>query len=288
MSLDAIFDRDVQPALTAPPSDAPRLLVIGGLPGTRKSSLSTTIANQLGIHDAVILDGDDLDAVLPGFDAVARESGWDAASDRFAAARNYLYDRVLEHTRDRRQHLVCVGGFISGGFVSDYSARFPDRRQDVAYTAMHPALAQLGVMYRHHLNRRTPLPLLSRQQADRDRLRDLLEQPPGWDHVSAVHVVDSLSGRVAGSRGLRNGRWQPGTDLARLLDDISARPWDASTRETFHRWRAAVAGAAPGSGWAEHLASVDRLAATGGADDGQQPPYRARRGIRRAGGGHSR
>ncbi|MFK0294787.1 zeta toxin family protein [Streptomyces sp. NPDC090442] len=265
--LTTLFATEVRHTLTAPSQESPELLVLGGPQGSRKTSLRTTVPEQLGIHDPVIVDGDDFYSFLPEFDPYAREVGMLAAMKHFNPAVKELTRMTREHVRQHSQNVVLVGPYTAADFTRGILDNFPNHRRSLAYTAMHPALSQLGTMHRHHQATQpggigyAVLPSIELQSAIFTNTRTMLDTAQSWDSVSALYVVDPLNGRVAGSqeRG-PGGRWQPGPDIRAVLDQTRYQPWSEATRALYREWRA-EAETANGDRWVERLASVDQLAA---------------------------
>ena len=71
-----LFNDSIRPGLAGPPAsrDQPVYVGVGGPPGIGKSSAQAAIQRQLGLRDAYVLDGDDLLAHWPGFEAAQQRN----------------------------------------------------------------------------------------------------------------------------------------------------------------------------------------------------------------------
>ncbi|MFE3502972.1 zeta toxin family protein [Kitasatospora sp. NPDC059160] len=272
--IEAIWERDLRPTLTAPSQDDPRMVILGGPQGSRKTTMRTAVPQQLGIADPVVLDGDDVFAYLPGYARMAREDGMLAAMRHFSPVAGQLTERVRQHAIDHRQNIVLVGPHTgieyTSGVVQKFSAA--GYRCELAYTAMHPAMSELGVMHRYQEAIGPSgigyaiLPPLEMQATVYANVGPVLAAAKSWPGVEAIHVADPIAGRIADSqRRQADGGWPAQPDQQQVLEETRHQLWSAPTRELFDQWRAEAADGA-GDQWPERLASVDRKAAAQLAD----------------------
>jgi hypothetical protein len=260
-----LFANDVRPTLTASSQENPRLLILGGPQGSGKTTLRRVVAEQLALGDAVIYDGDDWYDFHPHYDGLAREHGGLEAMKQCGPDVRELTRMTLDHIRQNRQNLVLVGPYTAQELTFQRIQEFPDHRPEMAYIARHPALSQLGVVYRHH--RATGpdgvgysiLPSLDLQEKVFAGVPEIMAEAERRGAVEALHVVDR-SGVVFTKQRAPDGRWTPVTDIQEVVQSARHQPWSTEERDHFERQRAEVENTS-GDQWRERLESIDRLAA---------------------------
>ncbi|MGX1976863.1 zeta toxin family protein [Streptomyces kronopolitis] len=245
-------------SLTAPSKTQPRVLIFGGPQGSRKSTLLPVVAAQLGYRDAVKLDGDDLYALHPRFDGLVQERGAIEAMNLLRADVAPVRDMVLDHVRAARQDIVLVGPFTGQEFTFGEIEQFRGAgyQVEMAYTSLHPALSQLGVM-----DRQGVMPSIELQAMVFAGVPAILEEAERLGVVEAVHLANA-GGEIAFTRTRQEAdQAGPGdTAIRDTLHQLRYQPWTPEVREDFQRRRAAVE-TRDGPQWPERLASVDRHAA---------------------------
>ncbi|MGW2725083.1 zeta toxin family protein [Streptomyces sp. NPDC001492] len=263
--LRRIFERRVRPVIDRPAQEEPRILILGGTQGSRKTTLAPLVAQQLGMNDPVIFDGDTHYAFHPRFEELAREHGAPDARKSCLADVTELRRMMKEHIRDQRSHIVLVGPWTRFEFAATEVKFFAERgyAAEAAYTAMHPARSQLGVAHRHYRAEQTGT-LHHVFTTTPDFQKQAFANVPqaiedARQHVRAVHVVDT--GGVAYSTVRQtDGSWRPARDPREVVEEIRYRPWDAATRADFLSRRAAIEGVTE-TDWPERLRVIDELAA---------------------------
>ncbi|MFB7619452.1 zeta toxin family protein [Kitasatospora sp. NPDC056181] len=103
--IEAIWENDSRPTLTAPSQDNPRMMILGGPQGSRKTTMRTAVPEQLGLADPVVLDGDDVFAYLPRYAQMARKEGMLTAMRHFSPAAGELTERIRQHAIAHRQNI---------------------------------------------------------------------------------------------------------------------------------------------------------------------------------------
>lgn len=268
--IEEIFREDLRPGLARHTSrDAPRLILLGGPQGSRKTSLRPLVAEQLGAPDIVFYDGDDHYTFHPHYDDLARAHGVLEAARLCGPDTNYLRAMILNEVVTRRLDIMLIGPYTN----QDYTlARLSEFRAagysaELAYTALHPALSQVGVMDRHRKAVADGpgysfLVSMELQQLVLDGVPAIMTVVEDRKLAAALHVVDA--GGIAFTKRLNEtGVWVPARPVRDVVEETRQQPWDVATRQGFVERRAAVAqpvGESPEQ-WGQRLARVDELAA---------------------------
>ncbi|MFD7778848.1 zeta toxin family protein [Streptomyces sp. NPDC059753] len=149
--LDQVYNDAVRPILDRPSHDNPRLLILGGPQGSGKTSTLPTIQRQRGMTGAVRIDGDDIMAVVPGFEETARGHGGIEAHRQSNASFQILMRRLLQDAREARIDVILVGPYThaEGTRAVIEPFRSDGYSVEMAYMGEHPATSELGVMHRH-------------------------------------------------------------------------------------------------------------------------------------------
>jgi zeta toxin len=258
--LRTILRDDVLPALSLERSDAPRFVILGGPQGSRKTSLKPVVAEQLGMGHALHLEGDDLLHFHPHYEGLVEETGSTfEAAKRTSGDHEFLYKETLAAIRDLSADVMVVGPYTGVDFTMERIGEFREAnyRVEMAYTALHPALSQLGVMHRG-----TDGGMLVSLELQQRTIRNTPVVMAEAERRGVVHALHAVAAEgVAFSKHLQaDGTWSTERSIAAAIEEIRARPWDQPTKADFVSRRAAVE---EGSGpeWSERLASIDRLAA---------------------------
>lgn len=269
--VEEIFREDVRPGLARHASrDSPRVIVLGGPQGSRKTSLRTLVAEQLGVPDIVLYDGDDHYAFHPHYDGLARAHGVLEAARLCGPDADYLRAMIRAEVITRRLDIMLIGPYTAEEYtlarLSEYQA--DGYSAELAYTALHPALSQVGVMDRHRkaMGDGGPgysfLVSMELQQLVLDGVPAIMTVVEERKLAAALHVVDA--GGIAFSKRLNAaGVWVPARPVRDVVEETRQQPWDVATRQGFVERRAAVAqpvGESPEQ-WGQRLARVDELAA---------------------------
>lgn len=262
----SIIREEFLPLLASDPSENPRFVVLGGPQGSRKTTLKPVVAEQLGMHGALLLEGDDLYAFHPRYEALVDELGGTfQAAKRLSADIEFMYTETLAGVRERRADIMVVGPYTGLDFTLARIAEFKesDYRIELAYTALHPALSQLGVMHRHMqtVESGAGAGMLVSLELQEQIIRDtpaVMAEIERRGAADALHVVGS-EGVVFSKHLQESGMWVPARSIAEAVEETRARPWDRDVRADFARRRATVE-KGHGDDWMPRLRSVDRLA----------------------------
>ncbi|MEU1132636.1 zeta toxin family protein [Streptomyces sp. NPDC005900] len=259
--LRALVHEEILPALGAAPSDRPRYVVLGGPQGSRKTTLAPLVAEQLGMSQAVRLEGDDLLSFHPHHDGLVQRTGSTfEATKMIASDHEFLYLETVTQLRKMRADVMAVGPYARADFAIPRLAEFRDAgyRTEFATTALHPALTELGVLHRHIQGHGmlAPLDLQKRITALMPQTMTEIERIGAAD---ALHVVGATGVTFSKDRQ-GDGSWVPRTPIAEAIETTRSVPWSHQVRADFMRRRQEVQHGR-GEGWSERLASVDRLAA---------------------------
>ncbi|MFE3601341.1 zeta toxin family protein [Streptomyces sp. NPDC059142] len=265
-----IFQQDVLPGLTRLPGQkSPRMVLLGGPQGSRKTTLRPLVAAQLGLSDAVFYDGDDHYTYHPHHDALAREHGVLEASRLCGPDIEVLRTAILTEVHARGLNVMLIGPYTNEEYTLGRVAEFRAEgySTEMAYTALHPALSQVGVMDRHRWAMSDGpgysfLVSLELQQLVLDGVPSIMTEVEQRGLADALHLVDA--GGVAFSKHLgADGTWTPSRPAREAVAEIRHQPWDPATRQDFLERRAAVAVPVGESAedWGKRLVRVDELAA---------------------------
>lgn len=264
--LDEVYKDAVRPLLAKPTQENPRLLILGGPQGSGKSTTLPVVERQLGMTQAVRLDGDDIMALHPHFEGIARGRGGLEAARRVGPDYSVVVARMLRDVRMSRQDLILIGPYTHMEATLQRIAPFRETgyRVGMAYMAVHPAVSQLGVVHRHHQAMRDGIGYsllipLELQQRVFENTPTILERAQTLGVTDAVHVVDR-TGIVASTERQADGTWRPALDIPDVVHATRMRPWEPDVREAFRRRRADVE-QTTGEQWRERLSSIDALAA---------------------------
>lgn len=286
--LAEIFREDVQPGLARHASqDAPRMIIFGGPQGSRKTTLRPLVAEQLGMTDVVFFDGDDHYGFHPHYDGLAREHGVLEAARLCGPDIEVLRAKILDEVRTRRLNVMFIGPYTNEEYTLKRVALFrgDGYGTDLAYTALHQALSQVGVMDRHRQALADGpgysfLVSLELQQQVFDGVPVIMTAVEERGLADGLHVVDASGLVFSKSRGA-DGVWVPSRPAREVVEETRRQPWDAATRQDFLRRRAAVATPAGESAedWGKRLARVDELASPmlAPASPGRRPSTQAAR-----------
>ncbi|MCY9786048.1 zeta toxin family protein [Nocardiopsis sp. EMB25] len=188
--LEVLFDLALRSRLTGTARERPRALLIGGQPGSGKSTLQRLLLPVLP-EGTVSYDGDDLLRLAPDYE-------WAMTADDRVASRTLsrqiagLHQLAMEHVRERRVDVVCshplgradwaaawVEGFRSAGY-----------RVEVAFVATHSSNSAFGIVDRHERSRRDQG--FGRWITPEDHDRFYLGVPNSIEFLETHRLVDSL------------------------------------------------------------------------------------------------
>ncbi|GAA5207629.1 zeta toxin family protein [Streptomyces thinghirensis] len=270
--ISEIIREDVLPPLAGvSPQATPRMVVLGGPQGSRKTTLRPVVAEQLGLgEDVVYFDGDDHNDFHPLYDQLAREHGAPEAARLIREDNEVIRAAILNEVRTRRLSIMFVGPYTNQDYTLGRLAEFrrDGYRTEAAFTALHPAQSQLATMDRH-LTALTDGPgysfLVSPELLELviTNVPVVMTRIEAEQAADALHVVDA--GGIAFSKQLgADGMWVPNRPAADVVEETRLRPWDQSVTADFLRRRDRAETAPAGEDpqlWAARLARVDELAA---------------------------
>ncbi|OLT29725.1 toxin [Nocardiopsis sp. CNR-923] len=188
--LEALFDLALRSRLSGRSRERPRVLLLGGQPGSGKSTLQRLLLPVLP-EGTVGYDGDDLLRLAPDYEWAM------SADDRVASGSlgrrvGGLHQLAMEHVRQGRVDVVCshplgradwaaawVEGFRSAGY-----------RVEVAFVATHSSNSAFGIVDRHARARRDQG--FGRWITPRDHDRSYLGVPNTVEFLETHRLVDSL------------------------------------------------------------------------------------------------
>lgn len=147
--LDALFDLALRDRLTGPARERPRLLLLGGQPGSGKSTLQRLVLPFLP-EGTVSYDGDDLLRLAPDYE-------WAMAADDRAASASLgrqvggLHGLAMAHMRAGRVDAVCSHPLGRADWAASWVEGFRDAgyRVEVALVATHSSNSRFAIADRY-------------------------------------------------------------------------------------------------------------------------------------------
>ncbi|WP_031057798.1 zeta toxin family protein [Streptomyces sp. NRRL F-5702] len=245
------------------------MALLGGPQGSRKSTLRSLVAEQMGLADVVFFDADDHYAFHTHYDGLAREHGTLEAARRCSTDVEVLRTAILDEVLARRTNIMFVGPYTNQELTLGRVASFRDEGYgtEMAYTALHPALTHVGVMDRHRWALSDGpaysfLVSLDLQQAITDGVPAIMTVVEERGLADALHVVGAR-GIAFSKRLVPGGTWEPARPCSEVVEETRNQLWDSATRQDFLWRRTAVATPVGESAaeWSARLARVDELAA---------------------------
>lgn len=147
--LDALFDLALRDRLTGPARERPRLLLLGGQPGSGKSTLQRLVLPFLP-KGTVSYDGDDLLRLAPDYEW-AMTADDRAASAPLARQVGGLHGLAMAHLRAGRVDAVCSHPLGRADWAASWVEGFRDAgyRVEVAFVATHSSNSRFAIADRH-------------------------------------------------------------------------------------------------------------------------------------------
>ncbi|CAL9521408.1 hypothetical protein SUDANB121_03862 [Nocardiopsis dassonvillei] len=148
-----LFDLGLRDRLTGTPREHPRLLLLGGQPGSGKSTLQRLLPPVLP-EGTVCYDGDDLMRLSPDYErAMSRDDR--AASHAVAAQVGVLHVPAMEHIRAGRSDAVCSHPLGRADWAAEWVRGFREEgyRVEVAFLAVHASASRFAILDRYHRSR---------------------------------------------------------------------------------------------------------------------------------------
>jgi hypothetical protein len=244
--LQHIFDTQIAPALTGTPSDTPTLVLIGGQPGSGKTTIQSAVVAHLGRDQAVPLDGDDLLDFHPGYRRLTREDDL-SASLLVDDASGRWWTMAVEHIRRERLDVVITVPFGNADWAGDRMLDFRNAgyRVEVAFVALHEARSLLSVVDRYQRERDTNG--AGRWVKPENHDRAYAGVLATADRVDAERLADTvLVVRRGGDVLYTNHRtadgWERPPGIRQAVEVERARPWTTAETTDFRDRAAALAG----------------------------------------------
>ncbi|WP_160050015.1 MULTISPECIES: zeta toxin family protein [unclassified Nocardiopsis] len=209
--LAELFDLALRERLTGAAREEPRLLLLGGQPGSGKSTLQRLLPPVLP-EGTVSYDGDDLLRLAPDYEwAMAADDR--AASASLARQVGGLHGLAMEHVRAGRADVVCSHPLGRADWAASWVEGFRDAgyRVEVAFVATHTSNSRFAVADRYArarahqgFGRWTP-------ESDHDRF--YLGLPNTVEFLETHQLADSVyvlsrDGEVLYANHLEVGAWR--------------------------------------------------------------------------------
>ncbi|TLQ38942.1 zeta toxin family protein [Streptomyces marianii] len=262
-----LFERDVRPDLTASPQEQPTVLFLGGEMGSGKTTARGLVAQQLGLQDAVLIEGDEYFDFHPDYHGLVREFGEISAAMRLCRPDvEALRELTRQYARENRLNVVIIGPLGLPAYVEPYITAFreADYRVELAYMATHPALCELSVVGRHFDGLRDfgvleILPDRHIVENVRSGVVEMLHIAEERGLADALHVITRQGVAFSKERDARDG-WQPQTPIREAFEARRSQPWDQETK-AFYVERRVQLESSPRTEWGDRLARTDQAAA---------------------------
>ncbi|WP_017572445.1 zeta toxin family protein [Nocardiopsis halotolerans] len=147
--LAALFDLALRDRLTGTARERPRLLLLGGQPGSGKSTLQRLVLPFLP-EGTVSYDGDDLLRLAPDYEW-AMTADDRAASAALARQVGGLHGLAMTHLRAGRVDVVCSHPLGRADWAASWVEGFRDAgyRVEVAFVATHGSNSRFAIADRH-------------------------------------------------------------------------------------------------------------------------------------------
>lgn len=208
---DALFDLALRDRLTGTPRERPRLLLLGGQPGSGKSTLQRLLLPVLP-PGTVSYDGDDLLRLSPDYEW-AMTADDRAASTSVSAQVGGVHDRAMEHVRRGRHDVVCSHPLGRADWAAQWVLGFREAgyRVEVAFVATHASNSRFSVFDRHE--RATRDQGFGRWLPELHHDRFYLGVPNTVEFLETHHLADSVyvlsrEGEVLYANHRREGGWR--------------------------------------------------------------------------------
>ncbi|WP_026129162.1 zeta toxin family protein [Nocardiopsis prasina] len=209
--LDSLFGLALRDRLTGTPRERPRLLLLGGQPGSGKSTLQRLLLPVLP-QGTVSYDGDDLLRLSPDYE-------WSMTADDRAASTSVsmqvggLHGRVMEHVRRGRHDVVCSHPLGRADWAASWVLGFREAgyRVEVAFVATHTSNSRFSIFDRHE--RATRDQGFGRWLPEIHHDRFYLGVPNTVEFLETHHLADSVyvlsrEGEVLYANHQRDGVWR--------------------------------------------------------------------------------
>jgi len=230
-----LYRRDLRPRLAGIARERPTVLFIGGQTASGKTTCRQVVARDLGLADAVSMDGDDLLDDHPRYRDTAR------ADDRTAASlvgphTSTWWTMAVEHMRAHDVDVVISAPLGHAPWALD---RFRDfhaagYRVEVALLAVPPAQSLLSLLDRWHRDRQPDRHGFGRWVTPETHDRFLTGILDTADAATASGAVDALH-VVRRGRGVVHSA-APGAGprtVRALIEADRNRPWSPDERDDF-------------------------------------------------------
>ncbi|MFE9243330.1 zeta toxin family protein [Nocardiopsis sp. NPDC006938] len=209
--LDALFDLALRERLTGTPRERPRLLLLGGQPGSGKSTLQRLVLPVLP-RGTVSYDGDDLLRLSPDYEW-AMTADDRAASTAVSGQVGGLHQRAMEHVRGGRYDVVCSHPLGRADWAAAWVLGFREAgyRVEVAFVATHTSNSRFAIADRHR--RATRDQGFGRWLPEIHHDRFYLGVPNTVEFLETHHLADSVyvlsrEGEVLYANHRSGGAWR--------------------------------------------------------------------------------
>ncbi|MGR7000763.1 zeta toxin family protein [Yinghuangia aomiensis] len=231
--INAIYEARIKPTLVGEPRDAPVVLWIGGPTGGGKTSLTTVVARDLGLGDAVQIDGDDLLPQHPQYARLQRENDVTAAARISKQLGGAWWDMAFKDALESRVDIV-IGAPLGG---PDWAAaRMQDcmdagYRVEVGFMGTDDARARLGVVDRYAEAHHPEAGQYGRwveerwQQFTYDGVLDTADRIEAERLADALHVLRRGEGIISTRTWTPEAGWSGDATTRELLEGERARTW---------------------------------------------------------------
>ncbi|OOC55700.1 MULTISPECIES: zeta toxin family protein [Nocardiopsis] len=211
--LAALFDLALRDRLTGAARERPRILLLGGQPGSGKSTLQRLLLPVLP-EGTVSYDGDDLLRLSPDYEW-AMTADDRVASSSLARQVRGLHGLAMEYLRAGRVDVVCSHPLGRADWAASWVEGFRDAgyRVEVAFVATHSSNSRFSLADRHARSRAHQG--FGRWTSELQHDRFYLGVPNTVEFLETHRLVDSLyvlsrDGEVLYANHREDGDWRTG------------------------------------------------------------------------------
>ncbi|WP_433121927.1 zeta toxin family protein [Micromonospora sp. CA-246542] len=254
--LRRIFDEQIRPIYVGTARQTPTVFFIAGQPGAGKTTVESRIAQQLGVEEAVRVDGDDLFSYHPAFERLTAENDHTART-LLADAADEWWTMLTDYLREQRTDIIISAPLAGPDWAA---ARFTDFRQagyrvEYVFVAVHEARSLLAILdrYQHDKDQYGVGRFVRPDAHDRayGAVLGTVDRLEAERLVDAVYVVRRGGDLVHQNSLDEAGNWRDPPGLRRAIENERSRAWTVDERNHFQRRVEATAGRI-----SEHLAPV--------------------------------
>lgn len=157
LRFERIFQGEIYPRffenLKRPSGVEPKVIFVGGQPGSGKSVRERYIVADLNLQEsntAIEINGDDFRAFHPDYYGFLSEDDATAAS-RIDKDNKFFIERSIEASIEKGAHVVLEGTFRQANIVAQTAEKFAAHgyASEAILLVVHPIISRVGIMMRY-------------------------------------------------------------------------------------------------------------------------------------------